>query len=222
MIIAKISKGGQNMKRMLMFFLAIIIFVMFLGIDIERTSSLDDNLIRFHVVANSDSLEDQSVKLKVRDEILRQVSPLMVNVKDFNKSYKILDDSIDLIEETANKVLVQNGFDYRAKAYLGHFSFPVKKYGDVTLPPGEYTALRVVLGKGEGKNWWCVMFPPLCFIDITRGKIDKKSEETLRRALDDESIETFNKINRNKIQLKFKSVEVFSRTIERIKGSARK
>ncbi|KRQ87773.1 Stage II sporulation protein R [Caloramator mitchellensis] len=208
------------MKRILMFILAVIIFVMFLGIDTYKNNGFDENLIRFHVIANSDSLEDQTVKLKVRDEVLRQVSPLLTNAKDFNKSYKIIDESIDLIEETANKVLVQNGFNYRARAYLGHYSFPVKKYGDVTLPPGEYTALRVVLGKGEGKNWWCVMFPPLCFIDITRGKVDKKSEEMLKRALEDASIETFNKPN--KIQLKFKGAEVFSRAIERIKGSARK
>lgn len=221
-IIAKINKGGQNMKRMFVFILAIIIFILFLSVDIRSTDTFDENLIRFHVIANSDNIEDQTIKLRIRDEILRQISPLMVNVKDYNESYKILDDSIDLIEETANKILVQNGFNYKAKAYLGHFQFPVKKYGDITLPPGEYTALRVVLGKGEGKNWWCVMFPPLCFIDITRGKIDKESEEMLQRALQDGSIETFSKLNGKKIQLKLKSIEVLSRTIERIKGAARK
>jgi len=206
------------MKRILALLICIIVFILpFLVGSIQRT----DGIIRFHVIANSDSLDDQNVKLKVRDEILREVYPKIKDIKDYNESYKILSKNISRIEDIANKVLEENGFDYKSKVYLGNFNFPVKKYGDVVVPPGEYMALRVVLGSGEGKNWWCVMFPPLCFIDITRGKIDPKSEEMLKRALEENSVETFKGNKRNKLELRLKSLEIISNTIKRAKMGLR-
>ncbi|MCX7904050.1 MAG: stage II sporulation protein R [Caloramator sp.] len=202
------------MKRIIAFLICIIVFVLPFLVG---TTQSNENIIRFHVIANSDKAADQNIKLKVRDEILKEIYPKLKDIKDYNESYEILSENILTIEEIANRVLEENGFDYKSKVYLGSFNFPIKKYGDLIVPPGEYMALRVVLGNGEGKNWWCVMFPPLCFIDITRGKIDPKSEEMLKRALEENSVETFRNNRRNRLELRLKSLEIISNTIKRAK-----
>ena len=120
-------------------------------------------LIRLHVIANSDSEIDQQVKLRVRDAVLEKASSLSLSE---NAEEKIM-GSLTEFEDAAKVVLASYGFDYGAQALFGEFDFPTKSYGNVTLPAGKYTAVRVVLGEGEGQNWWCVMYPPLCFTSET-------------------------------------------------------
>ncbi|SEF38727.1 stage II sporulation protein R [Caloramator fervidus] len=206
------------MRRIIAFLTSLVLFVFIFGIGSFKDK---EDIIRFHVIANSDSIEDQSVKLKVRDRILKEFYPMLKDVKDYDESLKILKEDISKVEDIANSVLKENGFNYTAKAYIGKFNFPAKQYGDLVVPPGEYMALRVVLGKGEGKNWWCVMFPPLCFIDITRGKIDKESEEILKKALYEDSIDVFKTNKKSKIEFRLKSLEIISKAIKRAKIGAR-
>lgn len=155
----------------------------------KKPDNISDKLIRFHVIANSDLNGDQAVKLKVRDAILKEVGPILSKSNSRDESLKIIQDNLIRIENIANGVLKREGENYNAQAMLGNFNFPIKKYGTITLPAGEYKALRVVLGNGEGKNWWCVMFPPLCFIDITRGLTSEKTDEQLKRVLEDDEVE---------------------------------
>jgi len=127
-----------------------------------------DNLIRLHVVANSDSEADQAVKLEVRDAILESSGDLL--------SKEAPDDAVETVKASlpafravAERVLAANGYDYPVNVEFGTFFFPERRYGALVLPEGDYQALRVVLGEGKGANWWCILFPPLCYLDVAGG-----------------------------------------------------
>lgn len=121
---------------------------------------------RLHILANSNSNEDQQVKLKVRDAVLVAMKDV-AKCKNASEAEEYIKNNIGIILETANETLAQNGFDYTATAQTGNFHFPEKTYKDVTYPEGNYEALRIILGDGKGNNWWCVMFPPLCLSEVT-------------------------------------------------------
>ena len=122
------------------------------------------NYIRIHIRANSDSDADQKVKLAVRDAIVQYLAPLSAGVKDKQEMWNLLKNKRAEIEACANDTLTGCGYDYRSRVSLRSESFPTKSYGNLTLDAGEYDAVIVALGSGEGQNWWCVAFPPLCFI----------------------------------------------------------
>ncbi|MBU7005601.1 stage II sporulation protein R [Phosphitispora fastidiosa] len=126
------------------------------------------NLIRFHVIANSDSERDQALKRKVRDLIVREMTSEFSKAKNLDDARKIAQGHLEEIESIAAEEVKAWGEDYPVNVQLGNFDFPVKSYGDLTLPAGNYEAVRVVIGHGQGANWWCVLFPPLCFIDVSR------------------------------------------------------
>lgn len=127
----------------------------------------NDEPFRLHVIANSDSKEDQSVKLTVRDEILKLVNEEMKKVHTKKEAEEYIRSNLEIIEKKALETLQKTDMNYGAKAYIGRFEFPERTYGEKTYPEGEYDALRIELGDGKGKNWWCVMFPPLCLMELT-------------------------------------------------------
>ena len=142
---------------------------------------LSGSIIRFHVVANSDSKEDQALKLKVRDAVLCEVEKLSVGSLSKAESEKILTENRDRIKNTADRVIKNSGYDYKTEVEYGKFSFPEKSYGNIRLPSGRYDAYRIKIGKAEGENWWCVMFPPLCL--SKGGSLDEASLEYLKENL---------------------------------------
>jgi len=119
---------------------------------------------RLHVVANSDSAADQTVKLKVRDAVIEELYE-MEQVSSAEEAAEAAAARMDDIIAAADKVLEENGMEYRAAAEIGVFPFPDKEYGGKVYPAGDYPALRIVLGEGAGQNWWCVLFPPLCIVN---------------------------------------------------------
>ena len=121
---------------------------------------------RMHILANSDSTADQAVKLKVRDAILEAVGEDMRACGSMEDAEAFARAHTDMLEQVAERVLRENGMEYGAKAYIGVFDFPTRTYGEKTYPAGRYHAARIVLGDGGGQNWWCVMFPPLCMVDV--------------------------------------------------------
>lgn len=125
-------------------------------------NDIRNNVIRLHILANSDSPEDQEIKLKVRDELLECGSELFSGKMNRENSEEILADNINDIQYIINGVLADNGFDYGCEIYLTDEYFETREYEDFTMPAGEYRALKIILGEGGGHNWWCVMFPPLC------------------------------------------------------------
>ncbi|MEW6724832.1 MAG: stage II sporulation protein R [Bacillota bacterium] len=125
------------------------------------------NLVRLHIMANSDRLDDQAVKLVVRDVVVRHLSPRLAGVDDRKAAEAVIAAELGTLEALARAVLRIKGFSYGAAASLADGEFPERVYGALTLPAGSYRTLRLVLGQGQGHNWWCVVFPPLCFMEIT-------------------------------------------------------
>ena len=172
-----------------------------------------DQLIRFHVLANSDSEQDQELKRAVRDAILKQVSPRLALSQSLEESRDILKRLGTEIEDIGRSVVIGRKKDYSVRTEYGHFSFPTKSYGSLILPAGEYEALRVVIGEGQGSNWWCVLFPPLCFIDIeqsTAVPVDGKVGVPLEVSIDLEK-KTNNKSTSGRPKVRFFFWELFNK-----------
>lgn len=140
--------------------------VAFLMAGLLILSACAEAPFRLHVIANSDSDEDQQVKLKVRDAVLEATKEGILKCKNAKEAEEYIDENLEIIVATANDTLEENGFDYKATATVGTSHFPEREYQGVTYPEGDYQALRVVLGNGDGHNWWCVMFPPLCLSEV--------------------------------------------------------
>lgn len=172
------------MKKVFYAFILIIISMLFSGctssevgnlkVDSEVTydyDSVQDEIIRFHVIANSDTDEDQELKLKVRDEVIKFLTPLLDESSSIEESREILKENDKKVIDIAKRVIKENGYNYSVKSELSRENFPEKIYGNIVLPQGEYEAYRILIGKASGQNWWCVMFPPLCFVDVTKGEV---------------------------------------------------
>ncbi|NEZ47405.1 stage II sporulation protein R [Clostridium niameyense] len=200
------------MKKIMGIISIIVIFLIGLQfIYINNSTSVGEDIshkiIRFHVIANSDTLEDQSLKLKVKDEVIKYMMPKLKESKNINESRKILRQNDNAIKEIAFNVIKEYGYDYSVNTSLDREKFPIKTYGNITLPQGDYEAYKITIGSGEGQNWWCVMFPPLCFVDVTKGQVsDKKTEEQMKRVLNSNEYKYID--NNNKpVQVKFKIAE---------------
>lgn len=134
--------------------------------------SLASGVLRLHVIANSNSGEDQELKLAVRDRILEQYSEELRSFSSVADAERFVFSETENIERLARSVLAEEGCGFEVHAVLENELFPQRRYANVILPAGEYRALRVVIGSGEGENWWCVMFPPLCcFAESDSGEV---------------------------------------------------
>ncbi len=131
-----------------------------LALQTER--ELSDKVVRLHVLANSDSDEDQALKLKVRDRLLAYVEPILEGAADRREAEALLRGQLLELERIAGEEIRANGYAYDVDVRLEDAMFPTREYEGFTLPAGEYLALRVLIGEGAGRNWWCVVFPPLC------------------------------------------------------------
>ena len=132
------------------------------AVALHTQSQLAEKVVRLHVLANSDSEEDQALKLKVRDAVLEQATETLRGADSQAEASRRLTDILPELEETARAVITANGYDYGVRAELAETSFPTKEYDGFALPAGEYLALRVLIGEAEGQNWWGVVYPPLC------------------------------------------------------------
>ena len=148
---------------------------------------LSGSILRFHVLANSDSPEDQAVKLKVRDAVLEALQPALSEVSTKEEAMQAAAENEELILKTAAEVLTENGVDQPVSMALENCWFPAKTYGELCFPPGYYDALRIQIGNAQGHNWWCVMYPALCFTDMTGGVLGPESEDQLHGVLSDDT-----------------------------------
>ncbi len=149
----------------------------------RMTEEIAQKVIRFHVLANSDTQTDQELKLKVRDAIGSYMQPRLSGISDIDKSRRVIQKNLPQITETAKKIIAREGYTYDVKASLKVTDFPQKTYGDYTFPEGRYEALEVVIGNGRGHNWWCVMYPNLCFYNSVYEVVDEEAEKSLQRTL---------------------------------------
>ncbi len=142
----------------------IFIFCSFIFCGCTADNIYDGELLRLHIRANSDSDADQAVKLKVRDAVNAFIVS-NITADTFDEAYESVGARLEEFEAVAENVLIENGFGYGARVRLTNEYFPTRRYGDVTVPDGNYDALMIELGSGKGANWWCVVYPPLCYGD---------------------------------------------------------
>lgn len=133
----------------------------------------NETVIRFHVVANSDGADDQKLKLLVRDQVLQAIGPQLERAHSPAEAWYILDANRELMKVSAENTIRAHGYAYPVKVEMGNWQFPTRYYGDLVLPAGSYEAVRISIGSGKGQNWWCVIFPPLCLVDIAGGVSEK-------------------------------------------------
>ena len=138
------------------------------GLPDKQTVVRPDDLIRLHVLAHSDHPDDQAVKLKVRDAVIEYLTPHLAGAIDSSDARRIVSEQEEALEAVVRDTVADAGADYPVRLDTGRFEFPVRAYGGLVLPAGNYEAVRILLGEAEGKNWWCVLFPPLCFVNGTQ------------------------------------------------------
>lgn len=146
---------------------------------------ISEKILRFHILANSDSGEDQALKLKVRDAVGTYLAEALAEAASLEESTAIVEERITGIEQVAAAVIEEEGYQYSVDASLENCEFPEKTYGEYTFPAGEYQALRLVIGEGGGHNWWCVMYPNICFSG-SMYQVDEESGEKLQAELTNE------------------------------------
>lgn len=162
-----------------------------------------DKIVRFHVLANSDTEADQNLKLAVRDTVGAKMSTLLSGADSREECEAIINTQMDEIIVTAKQVVQEEGYDYGVQAFLSNADFPVKTYGNYTFPAGKYKALEVVIGAGAGHNWWCVMYPNMCFSGSVYEVIDEEAEESLQEVLSPEEYEAVLQSGEYEVQFKY-------------------
>lgn len=135
----------------------------------DEADVIPSDAVRLRIIANSDSPEDQALKRKVRDRIIEEVGVRLRGVTDHDHARQVLESALPELNDIAAQVVTKEGYKYQVRADYGKVPFPTKIYGSNVYPAGEYEALRIVIGEGQGQNWWCVLFPPLCFVDVANG-----------------------------------------------------
>lgn len=209
------------MKKKLnfIFILTILVFIYIALLSFNYSkaisSNLSDSVFRLHIIANSDSSADQELKLKVRDKIIEYMNTLTSNSSDKKDVISMVNNHLDSFKEIALNTIKENGYNYDLNIEIGNFHFPTKSYGDISFPAGNYDALKIEIGDAIGQNWWCVLFPPLCFVNSSTGVVPADSKNTLKENINSESYEIISEGNNSNdntsdIKIKFKIIEFFN------------
>lgn len=173
------------------------------------SSDISNSVFRLHVIANSDSKEDQELKYKVRDSLLEYMNKISADCTSKEEVIALAEAHKEDFYKIAKQTIKENGYDYSVNIDIGNFEFPTKTYGDISLPAGYYDALKVEIGKASGQNWWCVMFPPLCFVDVSSGIVPDESKQIMQDNLSDEEYELISDNDSSDIKFKFSLIEWF-------------
>lgn len=202
----------KNLKMVIILTFLLFLYTTILAVSYAQNVSTDiaNCVFRLHVIANSDSEEDQNLKYIVRDHLLEYMNSICKDCKSKEEAISIVKEHKDIFEQIATNTILEQGYSYSVKINIGNFEFPTKNYGDISLPAGYYDALRVEIGEAKGQNWWCVMFPPLCFVDISSGVVPNESKELMEDNLSEEEFALINDKSNQEIQFKFKLLEFFA------------
>lgn len=208
-----LKKLLQNTKVKMVLILSFLLFIYtsICAISYAQNVSLglQENVFRLHVLANSDSEEDQDLKYTVRNKLLEYMNTICSKCTTKEEAIELVEQNKDKFQEIAVQTIRDEGYAYDVKINVGNFEFPTKEYGDISLPAGFYDALRVEIGEAKGQNWWCVMFPPLCFVDISTGVVPEESKEMMQDNMSEEEFALISDNENNEIQFKFKLLELF-------------
>lgn len=204
----------KNLKFILIitFLIFIYTFICAYNYVYAVSTNLSDSVFRLHIIANSDSKEDQDLKYIVRDNLIQYMDKLCENCSSKTEVIEIAKNNISNFKQIAEDTIKEQGFSYDVNVEIGNFEFPTKSYGDISFPAGYYDALKVKIGNSSGQNWWCVMFPPLCFVNTTTGLVPTESKENLEENLSDEGYKIVSDSDNSNIAFKFKIIEFFENT----------
>lgn len=158
-------------------------------------------ILRFHVIANSDSEEDQTLKLEIKDEVVAYMKELLADAETIDDTRALVAAHMDDIRKIAADHIAERGFSYPVNVFLDKRYFPIKSYGGYTFPAGEYEAVCVELGGHSGKNWWCVLYPSLCFVDAVHAAIPEETDEKLQTLLTEEEYQA---ISQGEVKVRFR------------------
>ena len=204
----------KSPKLKMIFILTILLFIYttICAFSYAQNISTDiaSSVFRLHVLANSNSQKDQDLKYKVRDNLLQYMTEICKNCKSKQEAINLVEQNKNTFKQIALDTIKNEGYSYNVNISIGNFEFPTKEYGDIALPAGFYDALRVEIGEAKGQNWWCVMFPPLCFVDISSGVVPEESKEQLEDSLTEEEFALVSNHSDSQIQFKFKLLEFFN------------
>lgn len=192
---------SKTIKIFVPIFLSFILIYSYVTPFIKTSESISQEVFRLHILANSDSDEDQSLKLKVRDKILTESESLFIYCKNLNDVINVSKNNIDYFEKLANECIKENGYNYETKVYVDKEYFNTREYEKITLPSGVYNALKIEIGEAKGHNWWCVMFPAICLPAV--------SDDEINSILNEDEIELIN--SNNKYEIRFKIVEIYEK-----------
>ena len=201
----------SNLKRFLVLIILFSIYVFICAFSYVNavSANISSSVFRLHVIANSDSAEDQNLKYLVRDALIDYMNSVSKNSNSKDEAISIAYQHKSDFYKIAKKIINDTGYDYNVNISIGNFTFPTKNYGDISLPAGYYDALKVEIGNASGQNWWCVMFPPLCFVDISTGIVPEDSKETIKDSLHTEEYNLINNAQTADVKFKFKLLEFF-------------
>ena len=201
----------SGIKKIFVLLLLLLLFTFICAFSYANSVSahISESVFRLHIIANSDEINDQNLKYLVRDRLIEYMNTLSKDCTSKSEIMSVALTHLNEFKKIAETVVKENGFNYDVFVEVGNFDFPTKEYGDISLPAGFYDALRVKIGKAEGKNWWCVMFPPLCFVDVTSGIVPEESKNLIK---DELSSEEFYLISEHTpdVKFKFKLLELFN------------
>ena len=205
---------SKKLKNALILIILLFFYVGISAISYATTVSSDisDSVFRLHVLANSDSEEDQNLKYKVRDTLIAYLEDIAKDTSSKEEVMQLVTNHLQDFETIAKQTITENGYSYDVTVEVGNFDFPTKNYGDISLPAGYYDALRVKIGEAKGQNWWCVMFPPLCFVNVTSGIVPEESKETMKENLNEEEYALISNQDSSTVQFKFKLIEWLQNT----------
>lgn len=197
------------------FIILTILFMIFFALTAYSYASnvsegLAEDIFRLHILANSDSEEDQALKLKVRDAVLEYMKTLTADMSAKQAVIELSKKHSDDFKKIAEQIIQENGYDYSVTIEIGNFYFPTKYYGNISLPAGNYDALKIEIGQAKGQNWWCSLFPPLCFVSVSSGVVDEEGEEYLKENLSDEEFAIVSGSS-SEVEFKFKIIEMINK-----------
>lgn len=202
----------KTFKRLTLLIFLLINFIIISAVSYVSAVSenISNSVFRLHVIANSDSDEDQNLKYIVRDNLLNYMNTLTENITSRDAAIQIAEEHEQDFYNIAKKTIEENGYNYDVKIEIGNSYFPTKYYGDISLPAGYYDSLKVEIGNASGQNWWCVMFPPLCFVDVSTGIVPDASKQTIKENLAEEEYALISDTTSANINFKFKLIELFA------------
>lgn len=206
-------------KHIKNFFIICILFISFVLVTATSYANsifndLSTNIFRLHIIANSDSSEDQLLKLKVRDSIINYMKIATKNANSKEEIINFCKNNLDELKNIAIQVIKENGYEYDVNIEIGNFYFPTKDYANISLPAGNYDALRIKIGNATGKNWWCSLFPPLCFVDISSGVLEDEDSKVLKENLNSEEYSLITNTS-DEMKLKFKIIEIINEKLQK-------